>query len=90
MTEMNLIRRIRLIAFLTLSFAWMFGNAAEARAQIQLILNNTPSAGEIQTNRHAATADPSSTGAGIASNLDNRRGLVSERSPGSGKKRGDL
>jgi len=39
--------------------------APSSFAQIQLQIFNTPSASEIQTNRNAQTADPTSTGAGI-------------------------
>jgi len=43
----------------------MLALAPSSFAQIQLILNNTPSAGEIATARHANTADVTSPGAGI-------------------------
>jgi hypothetical protein len=56
------------------SSKWIFGLAAimfvlatapSSFAQVQLIINNTPSPGEIQTNRNAQTSDPVSTGSGI-------------------------
>jgi len=43
----------------------MMTMAPSSFAQIQLIINNIPSPGEIQTIRHAVTSDPTSTGSGI-------------------------
>jgi len=56
------------------SSKWMIGLVAvvlvltlapSSFAQVQLQLFNTPSSGEIQTNRHANSADPLSPGAGL-------------------------
>src|SRR5688572_9139319 len=43
----------------------IMASASSSFAQVQLIISNTPSAGELQTNRTAQTSDPTSLGAGI-------------------------
>lgn len=40
-------------------------SASSSFAQVQIIISNTPSAGELQTARNAQTSDPTSVGAGI-------------------------
>jgi len=43
----------------------IMASASSSFAQVQLQIFNTPSPGEIQTNHHANTSDPTSTGSGI-------------------------